>query len=110
MEKIEKSQKVTKLLLEFLVPTLIVFLAFILSNQQNNYAADDSDSANISVDLPAKHLNPSDLPLFFYDTAIDRNSPIFIEIGETPVFANSTKLKNKLCEVKNLSPPLDIAV
>lgn len=101
-----------KQLFLFLIPTLLVALVCVSLNplnQQNIFVADDSDSDAIAIktEIPSKHFHFASLifPTCLFGESY--SAPVLASNGSAPVFDFSSSRENKLCNTKNLSPPIN---
>jgi hypothetical protein len=92
----------------------MVMLVFIAINQQIIFTTDDSDSdvGMVKIEQPAKYLNYNIFSLnYFFLTLIERRGFSVLTISSSiSILAFTLNYKNKLCIIKNHSPPINIFV
>ncbi|MBI3631581.1 MAG: hypothetical protein HY219_01810 [Candidatus Staskawiczbacteria bacterium] len=103
--------KKIKQLFLFLIPMLIVALAFIPFNQQDISAVDNSDSnvGYIRIETLTKHSNYDSPPLISSISGINI-TPVLVIVGNVLVFNFLLKYSDSLHSFKNRSPPINIIV
>lgn len=107
----QNMMKKIKQLFLFLIPMLIVALAFIPFNQQDISAVDNSDSnvGYIRIETLTKHSNYDSPPLISSISGINI-TPVLVVVGNVLVFNFLLKYSDSLHSFKNRSPPINIIV